>query len=160
MKPRGVGVFRIGAIAERFGIHPQTLRMYEREGLLRPARTEGNTRLYDADTIERLEIILTLTRHLGVNLAGVEVILHMKQRMEKMHGEVQKMLEVFRTELEGNRGVGSSPIGRWHWPGSPAAGTPTRASRTPAGSSRNAHRPFSSIPAIESPVSKRSSEGL
>jgi MerR family transcriptional regulator, heat shock protein HspR len=99
----GPGVFRIGVIAERYGIHPQTLRMYEREGLLRPARTEGNTRLYDADTIERLEIILTLTRHLGVNLAGVEVILHMKQRMEKMHGEVQKMLEVFREELDANR---------------------------------------------------------
>lgn len=97
-------VFRIGAIAERFRIHPQTLRMYEREGLLRPARTGGNTRLYDADTIERLEIILTLTRHLGVNLAGVEVILHMKQRMERMHGEVQKMLGVLREELEGRKG--------------------------------------------------------
>jgi MerR family transcriptional regulator/heat shock protein HspR len=97
------GVFRIGAIAERYGIHPQTLRMYEREGLLRPARTEGNTRLYDTDTIERLEIILTLTRNLGVNLAGVEVILHMKQRMEKMHGEVQKMLEMLRDELETGR---------------------------------------------------------
>jgi MerR family transcriptional regulator/heat shock protein HspR len=102
-RERGAGVYRIGAIAQRFGIHPQTLRMYEREGLLRPARTEGNTRLYDSDTIERLEIILTLTRHLGVNLAGVEVILHMKQRMEKMHGEVQKMLEVLRVELETGR---------------------------------------------------------
>jgi MerR family transcriptional regulator/heat shock protein HspR len=98
------GVFRIGAIAEKYGIHPQTLRMYEREGLLRPARTEGNTRLYDSDTIERLEIILTLTRHLGVNLAGVEVILHMKHRMEKMHGEVSKMLTVLREELEVRRG--------------------------------------------------------
>jgi MerR family transcriptional regulator/heat shock protein HspR len=98
------GVYRIGVIAERYGIHPQTLRMYEREGLLRPARTEGNTRLYDADTIERLEIILTLTRHLGVNLAGVDVILHMKQRMERMHGDVQKMLEVLREGLEARRG--------------------------------------------------------
>jgi MerR family transcriptional regulator/heat shock protein HspR len=98
------GVYRIGVIAERYAIHPQTLRMYEREGLLRPARTEGNTRLYDADTIERLEIILTLTRHLGVNLAGVDVILHMKQRMERMHGDVQKMLEVLREELEARRG--------------------------------------------------------
>jgi MerR family transcriptional regulator, heat shock protein HspR len=98
------GVFRIGAIAERYGIHPQTLRMYEREGLLRPARTEGNTRLYDNDTIERLEIILTLTRHLGVNLAGVEVILHMKQRMETMQGEVQKMLGALRDEVETRRG--------------------------------------------------------
>ena len=99
----GGGVFRIGAIAERYAIHPQTLRMYEREGLLRPARTEGNTRLYDTDTIERLEIILTLTRHLGVNLAGVDVILHMKERMEKMHGEVQKMIEMLREELETSR---------------------------------------------------------
>ena len=96
-------MFRIGVIAERYGIHPQTLRMYEREGLLRPARTEGNTRLYDNDTIERLEIILTLTRHLGVNLAGVDVILHMKQRMEKMQGEVQKMLLAMREEAETRR---------------------------------------------------------
>ena len=101
------GVFRIGAIAERYGIHPQTLRMYEREGLLRPARTEGNTRLFDSDTIERLEIILTLTRHLGVNLAGVEVILHMKQRMESMQGDVQKMLGALREEVEA-RHSGSS----------------------------------------------------
>ena len=104
MKPGSrTGVYRIGVIAEKYGIHPQTLRMYEREGLLRPARTEGNTRLYDSDTIERLEIILTLTRHLGVNLAGVEVILHMKQRMERMHGDVQKMLEVLSRELRGQR---------------------------------------------------------
>lgn len=104
MKSGGrTGVYRIGVIAEKYGIHPQTLRMYEREGLLRPARTEGNTRLYDSDTIERLEIILTLTRNLGVNLAGVEVILHMKQRMERMHGDVQKMLEVFSRELSGRR---------------------------------------------------------
>lgn len=82
--------------------------MYEREGLLRPARTEGNTRLYDSDTIERLEIILTLTRHLGVNLAGVEVILHMKHRMEKMHGEVQKMIEMLKDELETGRPAGEA----------------------------------------------------
>ena len=119
----GSGVFRIGAIAERFGIHPQTLRMYEREGLLRPARTEGNTRLYDTDTIERLEIILTLTRHLGVNLAGVEVILHMKQRMEKMHGEVQKMLEVLRVELETTRpGGGERTVALARIPGRRYAG--------------------------------------
>jgi MerR family transcriptional regulator/heat shock protein HspR len=90
-------------IATRYGIHPQTLRMYEREGLLRPARTGGNTRLYDADTIERLEIILTLTRDLGVNLAGVEVILHMKERMEKMQGEVQNLLSALRENVEVRR---------------------------------------------------------
>jgi MerR family transcriptional regulator/heat shock protein HspR len=89
---------RIGAISEKYRIHPQTLRMYEREGLLRPTRTEGNTRVYDPDTIERLEIILSLTRHLGVNLAGVEVILHMKERMERMQGEVRQMIAVLREE--------------------------------------------------------------
>ena len=100
---------RIGAISEKYGIHPQTLRMYEREGLLRPARTEGNTRLYDADTIERLEIILSLTRHLGVNLAGVEVILHMKERMEKMQGEVRQVIAVLREEA-GSRSAGSRSL--------------------------------------------------
>jgi MerR family transcriptional regulator/heat shock protein HspR len=95
---RRQGVFRIGAIAERFAIHPQTLRLYEREGLLRPVRSEGKTRLYDADTIERLEIILTLTRDLGVNLAGVEVILHMKEKIERMQGDVHHMLTVLREE--------------------------------------------------------------
>ena len=100
---RREGVFRIGAIAERFGIHPQTLRLYEREGLLRPVRTEGNTRLYDTDTIERLEIILTLTRDLGVNLAGVEVILHMKERIERMQGDVQQLLIVLREEASARR---------------------------------------------------------
>jgi MerR family transcriptional regulator/heat shock protein HspR len=91
---------RIGAISEKYRIHPQTLRMYEREGLLRPTRTEGNTRVYDPDTVERLEIILTLTRHLGVNLAGVEVILHMKERMEKMQGEVRQVLTALREEAD------------------------------------------------------------
>lgn len=95
---------RIGAIAEKYGVHPQTLRMYEREGLLRPTRTEGNTRVYDPDTIERLEIILTLTRHLGVNLAGVEVILHMKERMEKMQGEVRHVITALREEADVGRG--------------------------------------------------------
>ena len=104
MSSRRPGVYRIGAIAERFGIHPQTLRLYEREGLLRPARTEGNTRLYDASTIERLEIILTLTRDLGVNLAGVEVILHMKERMEHIQGEVQEMISAVREEMGVRRG--------------------------------------------------------
>ncbi len=105
MSSRGrPGVYRIGAISERFGIHPQTLRLYEREGLLRPARTEGNTRLYDSTTIDRLEIILTLTRDLGVNLAGVEVILHMKERMERMQGEVQDLLSAIREEMGTRRG--------------------------------------------------------
>jgi len=99
VRKRAVAVgFRIGAISEKYGIHPQTLRMYEREGLLRPTRTEGNTRVYDPDTVERLEIILSLTRHLGVNLAGVEVILHMKERMERMQGEVRQVISALKEE--------------------------------------------------------------
>ena len=93
--PRESYVF-IGVIAKRFGVHPQTLRLYEREGLIRPARSSGNTRLYDADTVERLEIILTLTRELGVNLAGVEVILDLKSRLARMEGEVGRLMEAIR----------------------------------------------------------------
>jgi len=102
--------FRIGAISEKYRIHPQTLRMYEREGLLRPTRTEGNTRVYDADTVERLEIILSLTRHLGVNLAGVEVILHMKERMERMQGEVRQVIAAMREEAGSRRGDSSRSL--------------------------------------------------
>jgi MerR family transcriptional regulator/heat shock protein HspR len=86
----------IGVVAERFGVHPQTLRLYEREGLIRPARSNGNTRLYDQDTVERLEMILTLTRDLGVNLAGVEVILDLRSRLSHMEGEVERMMQAFR----------------------------------------------------------------
>lgn len=86
----------IGVIAKKFGVHPQTLRLYEREGLIRPARSSGNTRLYDAETVERLEIILTLTRELGVNLAGVEVILDLKSRLARMEGEVGRLMEAIR----------------------------------------------------------------
>ncbi|HEX5760040.1 MAG TPA: MerR family transcriptional regulator [Thermoanaerobaculia bacterium] len=89
----------ISVVAERYGIHPQTLRLYEREGLLKPVRSAGNTRLYDEEAIRRLETILTLTRDLGVNLAGVEVILNMKERMEEMQVEVDRLLEFVKREL-------------------------------------------------------------
>jgi MerR family transcriptional regulator/heat shock protein HspR len=89
----------ISVVAERFGIHPQTLRLYEREGLIKPARSSGNTRLYDQEAIRRLETILTLTRDLGVNLAGVEVILNMKEQMEQMQVEVDRLLEIVKQEL-------------------------------------------------------------
>ncbi len=92
-------VVMISVVAERYGIHPQTLRLYEREGLLKPARSAGNTRLYDEEAIRRLEIILTLTRDLGVNLAGVEVILNMKERMEEMQVEVDRLLEFVKREM-------------------------------------------------------------
>ena len=89
----------ISAVAERYGIHPQTLRLYEREGLLRPARSAGNTRLYDETAIARLETILTLTRDLGVNLAGVEVILNLREQLAQMQLELDRLLEQARTEL-------------------------------------------------------------
>ncbi len=93
----------ISVVAERYAIHPQTLRLYEREGLIKPTRSSGNTRLYDEEAIRRLEIILTLTRDLGVNLAGVEVILNMKERMEKMQIDYDRMLEYVRRMAEERR---------------------------------------------------------
>ena len=94
----------ISAVAQRYNIHPQTLRMYEREGLIRPSRTEGNTRLYSQDDLEQLETILTLTRDLGVNLAGVEIILNMRQKMDRMQREVNEFMGYVKQEL--TRGLG------------------------------------------------------
>lgn len=88
-----------------YDIHPQTLRLYEREGLLKPSRSEGNTRLYSAEDLKRLEIILNLIRDLGVNLAGVEVVLNMRQKIEEIEGEVNQFLELIRREFfEGKDG--------------------------------------------------------
>jgi len=95
----------ISVVAERLGVHPQTLRMYEREGLLTPVRSAGNTRLYDEDTIKRLETILFLTRELGVNLAGVEVILNLRQQMSEMQLEVDRLLQQVREQLRERGGI-------------------------------------------------------
>jgi MerR family transcriptional regulator/heat shock protein HspR len=89
----------ISAVAQSYGIHPQTLRLYEREGLLKPSRTEGNTRLYTEQDIERLELILSLTRNMGVNLAGVEVVLNMRQKMEQMRTEMQEFVAMVQREF-------------------------------------------------------------
>ena len=89
----------ISVVAETYDIHPQTLRLYEREGLLKPSRSEGNTRLYTQEDLERLEVILNLTRDLGVNLAGVEVILNMRQRLAEMQGEMQEFIEYVEREF-------------------------------------------------------------
>jgi MerR family transcriptional regulator/heat shock protein HspR len=83
--------YMISVVARSYGIHPQTLRLYEREGLLKPSRTEGNTRLYSEDDLKQLEVILNLTRDLGVNLAGVEIVLNMRRKMEQMQGQAQQM---------------------------------------------------------------------
>ena len=98
-KKKGKAAYMISAVAETYGIHPQTLRLYEREGLLKPSRSEGNTRLYTQEDLERLELILSLTRDLGVNLAGVEVVLNMRQRMEDMQREVQQFIEYIEREF-------------------------------------------------------------
>src|SRR5471030_1578363 len=96
---RRAKTFTISAVAEQFELHPQTLRLYEREGLLKPSRSEGNTRLYTQEDLERLELILNLTRDLGVNLAGVEVVLNMRQRMEDMQREMQQFIEYIEREI-------------------------------------------------------------
>jgi MerR family transcriptional regulator/heat shock protein HspR len=82
-----------------FNLHPQTLRLYEREGLLKPSRSQGNTRLYTDEDLRQLELILNLIRDLGVNLAGVEVILNMRQKMERMEAEVNELLEYVKREF-------------------------------------------------------------
>jgi len=95
----GKGLYMISAVAQKYNIHPQTLRLYEREGLLRPSRTEGNTRLYADDDLEQLETILALTRDLGVNLAGVEIVLNMRKKMERMQKEVNEFMQYVKGEL-------------------------------------------------------------
>jgi MerR family transcriptional regulator/heat shock protein HspR len=92
--------FTISAVAEQFELHPQTLRLYEREGLLKPSRSEGNTRLYTDTDLERLEIILSLTRDLGVNLAGVEIILNMREKMDSMQREFERFFDYLQTHAE------------------------------------------------------------
>lgn len=89
--------YTISAVAEIYEIHPQTLRLYEREGLLKPSRSDGNTRLYTDVDLERLEVILSLTRELGVNLAGVEIILNMREKMNQMQSEFERFFEYLRT---------------------------------------------------------------
>ena len=89
----------ISSVAESYQIHPQTLRLYERLGLLKPSRSDGNTRLYTEDDLQRLQVILTLTRELGVNLAGVEVILNMREKMEKMQQQVEEMIAFVRDQV-------------------------------------------------------------
>ncbi|HXI23476.1 MAG TPA: helix-turn-helix transcriptional regulator [Pyrinomonadaceae bacterium] len=92
--------FTISAVAEEFELHPQTLRLYEREGLLKPSRSEGNTRLYTDADLERLELILSLTRDLGVNLAGVEIILNMREKMDAMQREFERFFNYLQSHAD------------------------------------------------------------
>ena len=91
--------YMISVVAQKYNIHPQTLRLYEREGLLKPSRTDGNTRLYTDDDLERLEVILHLTRDLGVNLAGVEIILNMRAKMAEMQAQMAEFVTTLNQEL-------------------------------------------------------------
>lgn len=97
--PAGGKYYMISVVAKSYDIHPQTLRLYEREGLLKPSRTEGNTRLYSEEDLRELEVILNLTRDLGVNLAGVEIILNMRRKMEQMQAETSEFVAWVKDEL-------------------------------------------------------------
>ena len=98
-REKSKAAYMISSVAEQYGLHPQTLRLYEREGLLKPSRSDGNTRLYTDEDLERLEVILHLTRDLGVNLAGVEIILNMRARMEAMQEQMEDFVRVLNVEL-------------------------------------------------------------
>src|SRR5579871_4772028 len=108
-KSRSKAAYMISAVAEQYQIHPQTLRLYEREGLLAPSRSDGNTRLYTDDDLERLEVILKLTRELGVNLAGVEIILNMREKMAAMQQQIEQFVATLNQELRSH--VRAAPAG-------------------------------------------------
>ena len=104
--------YMISAVAELYKLHPQTLRLYERVGLLKPSRSDGNTRLYTDSDLERLEVILTLTREMGVNLAGIEIILNMREKMAEMQRQMEAFTSFVQQELaRGLRSVTSRPQG-------------------------------------------------
>src|ERR1700751_491624 len=116
-KRKSKGAYMISAVAEMYDIHPQTLRLYEREGLLRPSRSEGNTRLYTDEDLERLEFILNLARGLGVNIAGIGIVLQMRERMEEMNRQMQGFVDYVRSEMvnrmqQQQPGAGLVPVAR------------------------------------------------
>jgi MerR family transcriptional regulator, heat shock protein HspR len=98
-KKRAKAGYMISAVAELYKLHPQTLRLYERVGLLKPSRSQGNTRLYTDSDLERLDVILTLAREMGVNLAGIEIILNMREKMVEMEHQMGEFAQVVQQEL-------------------------------------------------------------
>src|SRR6201982_2222381 len=98
-KKRAKAGYMISAVAEIYKLHPQTLRLYERVGLLKPSRSQGNTRLYTDADLERLDVILTLARDMGVNLAGIEIILNMREKMLEMERQMEEFAQVVQQEL-------------------------------------------------------------
>jgi MerR family transcriptional regulator, heat shock protein HspR len=109
-KRKKQGAYMISAVAEMYGIHPQTLRLYEREGLLKPSRTEGNTRLYTDEDLERLELVLSLARDLGVNISGIAIILQMRERMEEMQRQMSEFVSYVRSEVMARAQHAADPI--------------------------------------------------
>jgi len=103
-KRKGKGAYMISVVAEMYEIHPQTLRLYEREGLLKPSRSDGNTRMYTEDDLKRLEFILSLARDLGVNIAGIGIILNMRERMENMQAQMQDFIKYVQQEVMARAG--------------------------------------------------------
>lgn len=124
-KRKSKGAYMISAVAEMYDIHPQTLRLYEREGLLKPSRTEGNTRLYTEEDLQRLEFILSLARDLGVNIAGMAIILQMRERMEEMNRQMQEFVRFVQQEV-------AFRAGQAHADPSQGAIVPIRKSAMPA----------------------------
>jgi MerR family transcriptional regulator, heat shock protein HspR len=98
-RKRAKAGYMISAVAELYKLHPQTLRLYERVGLLKPSRSQGNTRLYTDEDLERLDVILTLARDMGVNLAGIEIILNMREKMVEMERQMTEFATVVQQEL-------------------------------------------------------------
>jgi MerR family transcriptional regulator/heat shock protein HspR len=98
-KRKSKGAYMISSVAEQYQIHPQTLRLYEREGLIKPSRSDGNTRLYTDEDLELLEVVLHLTRDLGVNLAGVEIILNMRAKMSEMQRQIEEFVTTLNQEM-------------------------------------------------------------
>jgi MerR family transcriptional regulator/heat shock protein HspR len=108
-KRKSKGAYMISAVAEMYGIHPQTLRLYEREGLLKPSRTEGNTRLYTDEDLQRLDFILTLARDLAVNISGIAIILQMRERMEEMQLQIHDFVKYIQEEVLARASAAADP---------------------------------------------------
>src|SRR3569623_863437 len=108
MRAKSKAAYMISSVAEQYSVHPQTLRLYEREGLLKPSRSDGNTRLNTEEDLERLEVILHLTRDLGVNLAGVEIILNMREKMEAMQAQMEGFIGTLNRELSQRASVSNA----------------------------------------------------
>ncbi len=106
---RKARTYTISAVADQYNLHPQTLRLYEREGLLKPSRSEGNTRLYTDTDLARLEVILSLTRDLGVNLAGVEIILNMREKMDAMQREFERFFQFLQAHADEFTNLADAP---------------------------------------------------